>query len=113
MFACKGKLMSKASNQELDLQIQLSLVARIRQAGHRLKDSPAEETALRSYVSALECLAEYVSAKCQESHPQPERATPLAMPRLRKPAVSETAKPKSGSRVIPFPSQEHAPLGAA
>ena len=103
--------MSKASTQEFDLQIQLSLVARIRHAAHMYKAAPSETAALRSYVSALECLAEYIAAKCRES--QPTRETPLPAPRLRRHPLSEVAKPRTENRVIPFPSPEGAPLPAA
>jgi hypothetical protein len=59
--------MSKVSTQDPDLQIQLSLVARIRQAAMWYQAAPAEASsdALQSYLASLECLAEHVAAKCR------------------------------------------------
>ena len=70
--------MSKLSTQELDLQIQLTLVARIRQAARMYKTAPAEAgpAALQSYVAALECLAEHVTAKCRGARLSQETAVP-------------------------------------
>jgi hypothetical protein len=111
-FAGKDALMSKSSHRDLELQIQLSLVARVRQAAHLYRSAPAENAALQSYVSALECLAEYVATKCQETQPVSEIP---ATPRLRgRQQLALTPKPpRAEGRVIPFPSSAGAPLPAA
>jgi hypothetical protein len=95
--------MSKISTQELDLQIQLSLVSKIREAARRYKAEPAESgsAALQSYVSALECLAEHIETKC--------RGLRLAQEALRAQRLRKSANP----RVIPFPSDGASPLTAA
>ena len=90
--------MSRAS-EELDLRIQFSLVTRIRQAATVYKAAHPEvrSAELRQYLSALECLAEYVAAKRRRPRPV-------------------TAMPKTASRVIPFPQQQpnsSGPLTAA
>jgi hypothetical protein len=95
--------MFMSKTNELDLQIQHSLVARIRQAAHSYQAAPTETRALESYVTALESLAAYVSAKCREAQPIPFPERP----------VSDAPKAKSISRVIQFPSPVRAPLGAA
>ena len=86
--------MSKISTQELDLQIQLSLVDRIRQAALRYRSAPAEASsdALQSYVASLECLAEHVAAKCRVSR------------LFQAAAIPAHRKPGTGTRVIPFPA---------
>ncbi len=96
-----------SKTHDLGSRMELSLIARIRQAAHMYKAAPAKVDALESYVSALECLAEYVSAKCLESH---NNITPLP---VRQVALPETARPRIASRVIPFPSRDNAPLTAA
>jgi len=101
--------MSKLSTHELDLAIQLSLVAKVREAGQRYMAEPGESasSAVRAYISALECLAEHIEAKCHESR---LFQTPLNNP------LSATAKPRTGHRVIPFPAAQGAggsPLTAA
>jgi hypothetical protein len=105
--------MSKVSTHELDMQIQLSLVAKIRQAAQRYKSEPAEEgsTALLSYIAALEGLAEHIEAKTRGARLAYE--TELRAERLKLP-ISETAKPRPGQRVIQFPASNGAsPLTAA
>ena len=106
--------MSKISTQELDLQIQLSLVAKIRQAAQCYKAEPAEpgSAALQSYVAALECLAEHIDTKCRGMRLAQETA--LRAERLRKNARDAAAKAGANPRVIPFPSANGAsPLTAA
>jgi hypothetical protein len=96
----------------LDLQIQISLVAKIRQAAQRYKSEPAgpDSAALQSYVAALECLAEHIEAKTRGS--QLAHETELRAERIRQ--MSETAKPKSDQRVIAFPATNgSSPLTAA
>lgn len=97
--------MSKLSQQELDLQIQLALVAKIRQAAHMYKATPVEpgSAALQSYVAALERLADHIAARCRGSQPYLEIAVPAHAPHDRR-HFSASAKTKSGPRVIPFPS---------
>jgi hypothetical protein len=108
----KGHPMSKLSTQQMDLQIQLSLVAKIREAARRYRTEPAESdpTALQSYIAALELLAEHIELKCRGA--LISEASALRTQRLRKHALSETAKHKAGERVIPFPGSG-APLTAA
>jgi hypothetical protein len=109
--------MSKLSTHELDLAIQLSLVAKVKEAARRYMAEPAESasTAQQAYISALECLAEHIEAKCRES--QLFQTSALAAHRLRsKHCLSETAKSRTGHRVIPFPAARGAggsPLTAA
>jgi len=106
--------MSKVATHELDLQIQISLVAKIRQAAQRYKSEPAgpDSAALQSYVAALECLAEHIEAKTRGS--QLAHETELRAERLRQYHMSETAKPKSDQRVITFPATNgSSPLTAA
>jgi hypothetical protein len=94
--------MSKVSTQELDLQIQLSLVAKIRQAANTYKTAPGEagSAALQSYIAALECLAEHIATRCRGSQ-----------------VALETSQRLNGEqpRVIRFPgpSGSGAPLTAA
>ena len=61
----------KDTSHELDLQIQVSLVAKIRQAAQRYKTEPVEtdSAAFLAYVSALECLADHIDAKCRAARP--------------------------------------------
>jgi len=97
--------MSKLSTHELDFAIQLSLVAKVKEAAHRYAAEPAESgsSALQAYISALECLAEHIEAKCHES--LLFKTTALPVHRLRaKNSLSATAKPRAGHRVIPFPA---------
>jgi hypothetical protein len=63
--------MKNDSSHELDLQIQLSLVTKIRQAARQYKAEPVEtdSAAFLAYVSALECLADHIDAKCRASRP--------------------------------------------
>jgi hypothetical protein len=107
--------MSKLSAQELDLQIQLSLVARIKQAAHMYKAAPAEagSAALESYVAALECLAEHIAAKCRGSRLTLKTTDPAHRLRAAR-HLPEPVKPGSDCRVIPFPSATgNPPLTAA
>jgi hypothetical protein len=104
--------------QDLDLQVQFSLVTRIRQAANTYKAAHPEvcSTELQQYLSALECLAEYVAAKRRDWHVLLE--VPAVSQRLRtKRQLPETATPKTVFRVIPFPHQPHgsgpSPLTAA
>lgn len=94
--------MTKNSSHELDLQIQLSLVAKIRQAAQRYKSEPVEpgSAALLAYVSALEGLADHIDTKC--------RATRLAQEHPLNEAVKRSAQ-----RVIQFPASSSSPLTAA
>jgi hypothetical protein len=95
--------MMKDSTHESDLQIQLSLVAKIRQAAQRYKSEPVEpgSTALLAYVSALECLADHIDTKC--------RGTRLAQGH----PLGGAAK-RSSHRVIQFPAGgSNSPLTAA
>lgn len=107
--------MSKVSPSELDLKIQLSLVAKIRQAAHLYKSAPEEpeSPALLSYVAALECLAEYVAARCRESRPSLETAAPtypLPVKRhLYAAARLASARLRTECRVIPFPAPNGGP----
>jgi hypothetical protein len=104
--------MSKLSTHELDLAIQLSLVAKVKEAARRCTAEPAESgsTALRAYISALECLAEHIEAKCRES--RLFQTSELSAQRFRgKNSLSETAKPRASHRVIPFPAA-HGPGGS-
>jgi len=96
--------MSKLSTHDLDRAIQLSLVAKIKEAARRYTAEPAESgsAALQAYISALECLAEHIEAKCHES--RLFQTTALPADRLRKNSLSATAKPRAGHRVIPFPA---------
>jgi hypothetical protein len=109
--------MSRLSTNELDLAIQLSLVAKVKEAARRYTAEPAESasTALQAYISALECLAEHIEAKCHES--RLFQTTALPANRLRaKNSLSATAKSRTGHRVIPFPAAQGAggsPLTAA
>jgi hypothetical protein len=105
--------MSKVATHELDLQIQISLVAKIRQAAQRYKSEPAgpDSAALQTYVAALEGLAEHIEAKTRGS--QLARETELRADRLRQHALSETAKPRSDQRVIAFPTSGSSPQNAA
>jgi hypothetical protein len=108
--------MSKLSTHELDLAIQLSLVAKVKKAAQRYMAEPAESgsTAQQAYISALECLAEHIEAKCHESRLFQTAALPAN--RLSKNSLSATAKPRTGHRVIPFPAAHGAggsPLTAA
>jgi hypothetical protein len=97
--------MSKLSTPELDLEIQLSLVAKIRQTAQRYKIAPAESgsAALQAYIAALECLAQHIEARCGASRLTRTIFLPAHRSRARHP-ISETAKPRSASRVIPFPA---------
>lgn len=109
--------MSKVSPSELDWQIQLSLVAKIRQAAHLYRSSPEEpeSPALLSYVAALECLAEYVAAKCRESRLVLEREAP-AYPLPVRRHLYAAARLRTESRVIPFPAPNNggsSPLNVA
>jgi hypothetical protein len=106
--------MSKVSTHELDMQIQLSLVAKIRQAAQRYKSEPAEEgsSALLSYIAALEGLAEHIEAKTRGARLAYE--TELRAERFRKLPMSETSKPRADQRVIQFPAANGTtPLTAA
>jgi hypothetical protein len=105
--------MSKLSTQQLDLHIQLSLVARIREAAQRYQAEPVESgsTTLESYIAALEHLAEHIELKCRGALISETAALPAQ--RLRKQTLSETAKHKTGERVIPFPASGGSPLTAA
>jgi hypothetical protein len=93
------------STQELDLAIQLSLVAKIKEAAQRYTPEPAESgsTALRAYISALECLAEHIEAKCRESVLFHTPALPAHRLGGRN-SLSAVAKPRTSHRVIPFPT---------
>ena len=98
-------LFRSISTHELDLAIQLSLVAKVKEAAQRYTAEPAEcgSTALRAYISALECLAEHIEAKCRES--QLFETAAFSAHRFRaKNSLSETARPTTGHRVIPFPA---------
>jgi hypothetical protein len=79
------------------------------------KTAPAEAgpAALQSYVAALECLAEHVTAKCRGARLSQETAVPVQ--RLRSGHhLPEPVKPGSERRVIPFPSANGtSPLTAA
>jgi len=104
--------MSKTSSHELDLQIQLTLVAKIRQAAQRYKSEPAgsDTAALLSYVAALEGLAEHIEAKTRGS--QLANETQIRAERLRRHAASEATH--TDQRVIAFPAAGGAsPLTAA
>jgi hypothetical protein len=107
--------MSKLSTHELDREIQLSLVVKIREAAQRYKAEPAESgsSALQAYITALECLAQHIESRCGVS--RLPRTTVLSAHRLRaKQPVSETAKSRTGTRVIPFPAANGAsPFTAA
>ncbi len=106
--------MSKVATHELDLQIQISLVAKIRQAAQRYKSEPAgpDSAALLSYVAALEGLAEHIEAKTRGS--QLARETELRAERLRQQIVAESAKQRGDQRVISFPAANGtSPLTAA
>lgn len=105
--------MSKVSTHELDLQIQLSLVAKIREAARRYKAEPLEpgSAALLAYVAALESLANHIEGRCRNS--QLSRANELRSERLRKPPLPETAKARGDHRVIPFPVAGATPTSAA
>ena len=97
--------MSKLSTQELDLAIQLSLVAKVKEAAQRYSAEPVESgsTALRAYIAALECLAEHIEGKCRES--RLFQASALSAHRLRgKNPLTESAKSRTGHQVIPFPA---------
>ena len=102
--------MSKSSPHDLELQIQASLLARIRDAAHTYRSAPSEEDGLRCYVAALECLAEYVATKCQEMRPPQE--IPLAA-RIRRHPLAEAVRSRPDNRVIPFPCPAGAPFPAA
>jgi len=97
--------MSKLSQQEMDLQIQLSLVAKIRQAAHLYKAAPTEpgSAALQSYVAALERLADHIAAKCRGSELFMQSVDSANVHRNRH-HLPQSARPRTGSRVIPFPS---------
>lgn len=102
--------MPKTPSEELDLRFQWSLVNRIRQAANACKAAPmdAGSAALQSYMSALESLAEYVAAKCQES-PIPIEY-PLRSQRMRvKRHGPDTVRPKTDRRIIPFPTPPDRP----
>jgi hypothetical protein len=90
--------MSTISSHELDLQIQLSLVAKIREAAQRYKSEPVDSgsTALRSYVAALEKLANHIEAKTRSSQ--------LAHATARKHPLPQASTPRTDRRVIAFPS---------
>jgi hypothetical protein len=97
--------MSKLSTEELDLQIQLTLVARIRHAAHLYRIAPAEagSAAFQSYVAALECLAEHIAAKCRGARVSLETAVPAhRLGAAHHP--SGPGKPGTERRVIAFPS---------
>ena len=81
--------MSHVSPQELDLQIQLSLVAKIRQAAQRYKSEPVDagSAALLSYVAALEGLADHIDTRCRGS--QLGQEIELRAQRMRKQAMAE------------------------
>ena len=55
--------------QEMDLSIQWSLITRIRAAANAYKSNCAgvSTDSLKSYLSALESLAEYVATRCRGS----------------------------------------------
>jgi hypothetical protein len=107
--------MSKLSAEELERQIEVSLVARIRHAAHLYEIAPLEagSAALQSYVAALECLAEHVAAKFRASR----RTIETVIPTDRFHAghhLAGPAKPRTDHRVIPFPSVNgNSPLTAA
>ncbi|HEX3743946.1 MAG TPA: hypothetical protein VHW09_08445 [Bryobacteraceae bacterium] len=105
--------MSKESTHELDLQIQLSLVAKIRQAAQRYKAEPLEpgSASLLAYVAALESLADHIDARCRGS--QLTHETEMRTLQLRKQLLSETDKARATHRVIPFPSAGNSPITAA
>jgi len=95
--------MSKVSSQELDLQIQLSLVAKIRQAAQRYKNDPAESgsTALQSYIAALEGLADHIDIRCRGSRLFQEAEAAARRTHAKQPQT-ESGNPRT-ERVIPFP----------
>jgi len=106
--------MSKLSTRELDLEIQLSLVAKIRQAARQYKAEPAGagSAALESYIAALETLAQHIEAKCRAALIPPVDTLPAQ--RLRRQTLSDGARSKTGQRVIPFPAASGtSPLTAA
>jgi hypothetical protein len=97
--------MSHISTHELDLQIQLSLVAKIRQAAQRYKSEPVEpgSAALLAYVVALEGLADHIDTRCRGS--QLGREIELRAQRPRQHSVSD-------QRVLQFPAEKGAGTAA-
>jgi hypothetical protein len=86
--------MSKLSTHDLDREIQL--VAKIREAAQRYNAEPVESdsTALHAYLAALERLAQHIEDRCS--------------------AQRLDGKTRTTSRVIPFPAANGpSPLTAA
>jgi len=102
--------MSKLSTHELDLETQLSLVAKIRHAAQRYKAAPAESgsAALQAYIAAVECLAQHIEDRCDRTR----MARTIPMP-IHRPRAGHAAKARSTSRVIPFPAASASPITAA
>ena len=92
--------MSTTLLQELDRLIQLSLVTSVRRAANAYKAEPAAPfpESLKTYLSALESLAEYVSAKWRGERAVPE----IKAARHRIGVRHISAKDESGAGVVPF-----------
>jgi len=84
--------MPRPSSEELDLHIQVSLLAKIRHAAnaYNAASSNASPHALENYLSSLESLAEYVAARWRGARvfeeapvaPQLVRSTRSNAPRM-------------------------------
>jgi len=98
--------------QEMDLKIQWSLLTKVRAAARAYKSTCADVNSdpLKSYLSALESLAEYVAVRCRGS------ALFAEMQAARRPelAVHPMAKAtKRRPKIIPLAAQAEAPGFAA
>ena len=92
--------MSTTPVQELDRLIQLSLVISVRRAANAHKAEPADPfpESLKTYLSALESLAEYVSAKWRGERAVPE----IKAARQRIGVRPISTKDESGPGIGPF-----------
>ena len=98
--------MSRLSSHEVE--IQLSLVARIRRTAQQYKSAPAgcDSAALQAYIAALECLAQHIETRCEAK--RFVRPIPIAVHGSRS---HHSMKSASAPRVIPFPTAS--PITAA
>jgi len=89
----------RPSQEELDLHIQFSLVARIRQAAKAYRATPAAVSppAMAAYVCALESLAEYVTSKWRGSQVLEESQAPRVPIRINRSARVVSLPPPEDS----------------
>ena len=93
--------MPTPNQQELDRRIQHSLVDRVR---HASRDYRTASAPLEVYLAALEELADYVGARCQQTRPVLQ--FPLAKPSARR--TRSLPKQENSARVIPFAARAQA-----